>query len=205
MMKSVWMVLAAAIGPNVAMAQVEVHLTVPEVRVRVAPPPTRVEVQPERQSPDQQWIPGHWAWRDNQNIWISGVWTRPPQEGMTWEKERWEQRNGAWYFAEGHWRWANPATPTTVYVPSRTRDEVASEQAPPRIIVERRPRPPFRGAVWINGYWDWDGSHHAWVAGRWSARPARSVWTPDRWRRARGDGHDRRSRWVLVPGHWDRR
>jgi hypothetical protein len=121
---------------------------------------------------------------------------------MVWEKERWEQRNGAWFFAEGHWRWANPTTPTAVYEPPRMREEEASDQPPPRNIAERRPPIPFRGAVWISGYWNWNGSQHNWVAGHWSARRGDSVWTPDRWKR--GKGHDK-GRWVLVPGQWTRR
>jgi len=205
MMKRLLMFVAAVVTPSLATAQVTVRLTVPEVRVRVGPPPARPEVQPQRQSPDQMWIAGHWARRDNANVWVPGVWTRPPHEGMTWEKERWEQRNGAWYSAEGHWRYTNPPTPTDVYEPPPGREQVIVDSAPPRNLVERRPKAPFRGAVWIAGYWNWDGSHHDWVAGHWSARHANSVWTPDRWRRAPGNGHGQRARWVLVPGHWSRR
>ncbi len=91
-------------------------------------------------------IAGHWARRGNANVWVSGVWTRPPHDGMAWEKERWEQRNGPWYSAEGHWRYTNPATPTAVYEPPtqprpgdrRLRAPAESRRAAPSRPVPRR-------------------------------------------------------------------
>jgi len=198
------LVLFAILTPGVASAQIEVRLTVPQVRVRVAPPPVRVEVQPQRQSPDQIWIAGYWARRGDQNVWMSGAWRSPPQEGMVWEKERWSQRDGAWYYAEGHWRWATPPAPTVVYDPPSYSEQVVVERAPPRSIAERRTPSPFRGAVWISGYWGWDGEQHRWVAGRWSAPQARAQWTPARWTRADGERDGRKQHWVLQQGHWNR-
>lgn len=208
MMKTILMVMAAVVVPGVASAQLEVRLTVPTVRVRVGPPPVRVEVQPPRQSDDQVWIAGYWARRGTANVWVPGVWTRPPQEGTVWVAGRWTQRNGAWYYEEGHWRRTH--APSEVYTRPQ-QEEVAVEHSPPPRLVERRPAAPFRGAVWINGYWGWDGSNHRWMAGHWSARQADSVWTPDRWQRSRvrGNGHGNRrgqkAQWVLVPGHWTHR
>jgi hypothetical protein len=207
-MKKLLLLLTAVLTPSVATAQVEVRLTIPEVRVRVAPPPVRVEVQPERPSADQVWIAGHWARRGNRNEWIGGRWTRPPQDGMVWQRERWDQRDGAWYYAEGHWRWASPRPPATVYEPVVYAPRAAAH-APPRNLTERRTPSPFRGAVWIQGYWGWDGGQHTWVAGHWSAPQHRAaVWTPDRWTRAKGNGKGKgrgQAQWVLMPGHWSRR
>jgi hypothetical protein len=121
---------------------------------------------------------------------------------MVWEKDRWDHRDHAYYVSEGHWRWNDEPTPTTVYEPP-VQEEEPIEYAPPRNIAERRTPPPFRGAVWIAGYWGWDGEHHNWVSGRWSARHAKSVWTPDRWQRQPGHGKGEKARWVHVAGHWD--
>lgn len=211
MMRNLVVLMVAVLAPNVALSQGEVRLSVPEVRVRAAPPPLRVEVQPRQPDANHVWIAGHWARRGSSNVWVKGVWTRPPQQGMTWERERWNQRNGAWFYSEGHWRWSDESH-TSVYEPKERAEVVVVESAPPRDLVERRERPPFRGAVWIPGYWDWDGAQHSWVAGRWSAPQPRAVWRRDRWTRTRdrdpdmGQGRGRlRTHWVLVPGRWNRR
>jgi hypothetical protein len=183
----------------VAAAQIDVRLTVPEVRVRVAPPPPRVEHQPPRTSADHVWINGHWARRGNRTVWIPGAWVRPPRPGMVWERERWNKRGRSWFFAEGHWRWPNRPAPTDVYEPPTYDNDVIATAPPPRPLAERRPPRPFPRAVWINGYWDWDGSSYVWVSGRWSARRGDAAWVPGKWERVR-EGRDRR--WVRRPGHW---
>lgn len=187
-------VLAIALAPTAALAQ-QVTFTVPEVRVNMAPPPMRVEVQSARPSPGHIWIAGHWAWRGGAHVWISGHWAMPPQPGMVWEPARWNNRGGQWGFQEGHWRWAAPPQQTVVYEEQAPVQEVVVAQAPPAPIVEVRPAAPFGGAVWIPGYWHWNGGNHVWVGGRWSAGRPGMRWEPNHW--VRGPGG-----WRMEHGRW---
>ncbi len=61
---------------------------------------------------------------------------------------------------------------------------------------------PYRGAVWVAGYYDWlpERREYVWVPGHWVRPPrARSMWVPGRWAR-------RHNEWVFYEGHWkDRR
>ncbi len=70
------------------------------------------------------------------------------------------------------------------------------QMPPPPLEVEVRPPPPTDVAVWVDGYWAWNGDNYYWVPGRWEARP-RGAWVPGRW-----DHEDRGYYWVK--GHWDR-
>ena len=74
--------------------------------------------------------------------------------------------------------------------------EVVVRIAPPRAIVERRPPPPARDYVWVQGYHNWDGNAHVWVPGRWEQPPrAHARWEAHHWVRRNGG-------WVLVEGRW---
>ena len=189
--------LAAAVlqlAPALARAQI----VVPGVSVSIAPPAPRVEVRPAAPSPAHLWIPGHWAWRGGAHVWMAGHYTQPPAPGYHWVAARWVNEGGRWVFFEGHWAMSQPASPSYVYDPGPApAQELVVQQAPPEPIVEVRPAAPFGGAVWIPGYWHWNGSRHAWVGGHWSAPRAGWVWEPHHWQRTpRG--------WVHVHGHWRR-
>jgi hypothetical protein len=78
------------------------------------------------------------------------------------------------------------------------QEDVVVEQAPPAPYVETVPVMPFAGALWIGGYWGWDGGRHHWVPGRWEhARPGYG-WRPHAW--VNVNGH-----WHLHAGGWERR
>jgi hypothetical protein len=125
---------------------------------------------------------------------MGGHWTLPPGAGYGWEPARWEQREGGWHFTEGHWR--VPAAPSaTVYYDPAPSVEVVSNLEPPAPLVEVQPAAPFAGAIWMPGYWHWNGNRHMWVGGRWSApRPGYS-WEPHRWIHGPGG-------WRMEHGHW---
>jgi hypothetical protein len=56
---------------------------------------------------------------------------------------------------------------------------------------------PARAAVWIPGYWQWDGGGYVWIAGAWRIPPAAGqTWQPARWVVIRGGGA------VFAPGGW---
>lgn len=71
------------------------------VVIRIPPPAPRYEVVPPPR-PGFVWVPGYWAWRGNQHVWIGGTWVagRP---GYVYNHPHWVERNGQWYFTGGHW------------------------------------------------------------------------------------------------------
>jgi len=181
-------------SPFEAQAQFRV---MPGVRVTIAPPALRHEVAPPAPSPRHHWIGGYWGWRGGAHVWMGGHWALPPGAGYIWEPARWEDVNGAFMFYDGHWRPAEQAEPAQVYQPPPPpMNQVVTEVEPPPPIVEVRPVLPFAGAVWLGGYWHWNGQRHVWVGGRWSAHPEGHSWEAHHWDH-RGDG-----RWVQQPGHW---
>ena len=188
---------ALCLAPGLAQAQ---HRAVPAIRVTVAPPPLRNEVAPVAPSPRHHWIGGYWGWRGKEHVWIGGHWALPPAGNYVWEPARWESAEGAYMFYDGHWRATEVAAPVVAYQPPAPPvQETIVETAPPVALEEVRSAMPFEGAVWIPGYWHWNGFRHTWVGGRWSSRPAGHSWEPARWDKL-PDG-----RYVHRPGHWHAR
>jgi hypothetical protein len=186
-----------ALAPRPSHAQVRVGVALPGIRVEVGPPAPRYEPVPVAPSPRHQWIAGYWSMRTGQQAWVAGHWALPPAYGYVWEPARWEQVNGAWMYTPGHWRTSDQPDPAVAWQPPPPPvNEVVVEAAPPPPIEEIRPAVPFAGAVWIPGYWHWNGHRHVWVGGRFSPRPAGYGWEPNRWEK-RQDG-----RWADRPGHW---
>jgi len=72
--------------------------------------------------------------------------------------------------------------------------EVRTPPPPPK--AEIRPVPPFDGAVWIRGHWQWRRGRWVWVPGHWQ-RPPRSdaIWVPGHWKKTPWG-------WKWIPGHW---
>jgi hypothetical protein len=192
------LVLAAALlWPQLALAQTRY---VRGVRVTVAPPALRTEVRTAAPSPRHRWIAGYWGWRGGKTIWLAGHWAIPPTPGYVWEPAHWENEGGAWIFYEGYWRISDQPDPQVVYQPPPPPVQpVVIEAQPPAPIEEVRPAAPFEGAVWIPGYWQWNGVRHVWVAGRWSPQPRDYRWENHGWEKRR-DG-----RWEHRPGHWEHR
>lgn len=76
---------------------------------------------------------------------------------------------------------------------------VVVQQAPPAIIVERRPVPPTASHIWIDGYWNWDSRRYVWEAGHYAVPPQPgAVWIAARYE---ADGRGYR----YTPGQWNRR
>jgi len=69
-------------------------------------------------------------------------------------------------------------------------------QAPPPVIVERRPPAPTQAHVWIEGSWNWDGNSFAWQGGRYQVPPEpEAVWVSARYVNS-PDGYH------YTPGRW---
>lgn len=65
-----------------------------------------------------------------------------------------------------------PEPVVSVYVepPVSQPEPIAVPWAPPPMLVEVPPPQPFDDAVWIGGYWVWQGGW-VWAAGRWAPAP----------------------------------
>ena len=71
------------------------------------------------------------------------------------------------------------------------------QQAPPPVIVERRPVAPSGAYVWIDGYWNWDNQRYSWQVGRYVVPPQQDVvWVAPRYDRDTSGHH------YYTAGHW---
>jgi hypothetical protein len=76
---------------------------------------------------------------------------------------------------------------------------VAQSQAaltPPRAPMEAIPPSPAPNALWIPGFWIYDGRSYTWISGRWEIPPPLA--------RAYVPAHSevRNGQTVYVPGYW---
>jgi hypothetical protein len=101
----------------------------------------------------------------------------------------WTRTETAWAWIGGWWR----VPPADVTEGRTTR----ATKAPPReALRETRTAAPVAGAVWIPGFWMWNGRGYAWVPGGWRIPPRPGMrWRPAHWRLTLGGA-------VLVPGAW---
>lgn len=118
------------------------------------------------------------------------VETLPPQpsEHAEWIPGYWQWTGFEWAWLYGWWR-----------VPQSDRDQGLTQtapQEPPAVRVEVPPPPPFAGAVWIAGWWTWDGRVWLWVPGAWRLPPPGTL----HWRTPRWLPHGAKVR--LDPGGW---
>ena len=92
-----------------------------------------------------------------------------------------------------------PATPAQPPVaapaPLDQPAAVAISYAPPPPLEESQPPAPSEGAVWVAGYWDWDGDW-VWSAGRWETPPQPAYSFTPAFYEERGPVV------IYVPGHW---
>lgn len=64
----------------------------------------------------------------------------------------------------------------------------------PRVVVQPV-APPYQGAVWIDGHWNWSGASWVWVDGYWEQPRAGYIYVTPRW-------EQRGRSWVQSPGGW---
>lgn len=74
---------------------------------------------------------------------------------------------------------------------------VVVDAPPPAPYAEVVPVMPYAGAVWIGGYWGWNGGRHNWVPGYWERPRPGYRYEPYRW-------EPRGGRWHLHAGGWRR-
>lgn len=74
------------------------------VVMREAPPPPRHEPMPPPPASDHVWIPGYWAFRNGQQMWVAGHWETPPHPGARWVSPRWDRQGDGYVFVQGYWQ-----------------------------------------------------------------------------------------------------
>ena len=77
------------------------------------------------------------------------------------------------------------------------QSNIVVDVAPPAPYAEVVPVIPFFGALWLGGYWGWNGGRHQWVPGRWEQPRPGYAWRPYAWAQQGG-------RWHLHAGGWVR-
>ena len=90
-----------------------------------------------------------------------------------------------------------PRAVVSVYVepPLAEPEPIAVGWAPPPMLVESPPPPPFEGAVWVGGYWVWQGDW-VWAHGHWVGAPRPNyVWVQPYYEHRDGVV-------LFITGHW---
>ena len=87
--------------------------------------------------------------------------------------------------------------PEPVYRGRRvSRVESYGPPAPPPPQTENVPPSPAPNAVWIPGYWNYDGRGYAWAGGHWEIPPPMArAYMAAHW-------ENRGNQYVYVPGYW---
>jgi hypothetical protein len=92
---------------------------------------------------------------------------------------------------------APPRAVVSVYVepPVSQPEPIAVGWAPPPLLVESPPPPPFDDAVWVGGYWVWQGDW-VWAHGHWVGAPRPNyVWIHPYYEHRDGVV-------IFITGHW---
>src|SRR3984893_13146159 len=92
---------------------------------------------------------------------------------------------------------APPRAVVSVYVepPISEPEPIAVGWAPPPLLVESPPPPPFEDAVWVGGYWVWQGDW-VWAHGHWVGAPRPNyMWVHPYYEHRDGVV-------IFITGHW---
>jgi WXXGXW repeat (2 copies) len=94
-----FIVLSFFIGTAISThAQVTVGIS-----IRVTPPALPVYTQPYCPGDGYLWIPGYWAYDEDDYYWVPGTWVLPPEDGFLWTPGFWDFSNGYYAWHEGYW------------------------------------------------------------------------------------------------------
>ncbi len=69
------------------------------------------------------------------------------------------------------------------------------KKTPPKAIAETPSTRPHASAVWIPGFWKWNGKKYVWAKGYWEINPQGKEWVTGRWEKTRNG-------WLWKPGYW---
>ena len=73
------------------------------ISVGFAPPMLPIYEQPYCPEPNLMWVPGYWAWGDEDYYWVPGAWVPAPYEGALWTPNYWDWSGGRYRFHQGYW------------------------------------------------------------------------------------------------------
>jgi len=95
---SLFLVIGALTLPAQSQAQVAVG-----VSVRIGPPLLPVYEQPLCPGEGYIWVPGYWAYADDDYYWVPGTWVLPPEEGLLWTPGYWAWQDSVYVWYAGYW------------------------------------------------------------------------------------------------------
>ena len=79
-----------------------------------------------------------------------------------------------------------------------------SSGMPPPPMVRYEPVPVARpGAVWVQGYWNWNGGGYIWIPGRWETARVGFMYVQPAWREGPRGWELRRGGWYRGERHRD--
>jgi WXXGXW repeat (2 copies) len=85
-----------------------------------------------------------------------------------------------------------PSSPRSRYRSTARPPEPPPPPAEPEVLTA----PPAPNALWIPGYWSYDGYHYAWAGGHWEIPPPNArAYVTAHWE-GRGGGY------AFVPSYW---
>ncbi|WP_295957066.1 YXWGXW repeat-containing protein [Rhodoferax sp.] len=106
------------------------------------------------------------------------------------------QRAPAVYVAPMQYAVAAPVVSVFVEPPLVQPAPILVPWAPPPMLVEAPPPMPFNEAVWVGGYWVWEGNW-VWAAGHWAPVPQPGYHWVNPYYEHRNDAV------VFITGHWN--
>lgn len=154
-------------------------------------PPGPIEELPPETKPEGAnvvWIPGYWAWDDERDdyIWVSGIWRDIPP-GRVWVPGYWLTAEGGARWVAGYWGDAGKARSQVEYIP---------EAPPASLEVGPNIPAPSDEAIWVSGFWLWQGHRYVWSPGCWHTVRTDYVWVPASYN---WTPHG----FIFVGGYWD--
>jgi hypothetical protein len=84
--------------PAASFAQIAVGIS-----VTIAPPELPVYDQPICPGDGYIWVPGYWAYGDDDYYWVPGTWVEAPEIGFLWTPGYWGWGGSAFIFHDGYW------------------------------------------------------------------------------------------------------
>jgi hypothetical protein len=73
------------------------------ISVSFGPPELPVYEQPICPGEGYLWVPGYWAYADDDYYWVPGTWVIAPEVGYLWTPGYWGWRDNGYYFNDGYW------------------------------------------------------------------------------------------------------